>query len=202
MTGIAQGVKLNVAMAIESWLPHRGTEPDLVAPLSLELNPVTSAFTSTHPSRRSSRPELTHENRTQFYCKIVPYKPYLIFIRSHNSQTDKQATFFSFRVAPRCSACSDRFPPYTATRTEAARLVTVPYHSARLALGASDTRIRFFFSRTLRRGRSKYVERKLYQKAASTCFFIIISSPHNYSTPLSEENIYQTTRPSEVARLT
>ena len=33
--------------------------------------------------------------------------------------------FFSFRATPRCPTCRDRSHPYTATRTEAARLVTV-----------------------------------------------------------------------------
>ena len=75
-----------------------------------------------------------------------------------NIETGQYIYMFSFRAAPRCLTCSDRFRPFTATRTEAEHLVTVPYHSARLALGALGARIRFFFSRTLRRGRSKYVK--------------------------------------------
>ena len=52
--------------------------------------------------------------------------------------------FFSSRAATRWPACSDRFRPFTAMRTEAAHLVTVPCPSARLALGALDACICFF----------------------------------------------------------
>ena len=58
-----------------------------------------------------------------------------------NRETDNLS--FSFRAAPRCSTCSARFQPYTATYSEAPGVGTVPYHSARSALGASGARIRF-----------------------------------------------------------
>ena len=113
-----------------------------------------------------------------------------------NRETDQLFLFFSSRAL----LFNMQRPLPTlhsyAYRGSAPRYSTVSLRS--FSVGCLGYTHLFFFSRTIRRGRSKYVKREWCQGAAPKRFFlIIISPPPKYNTPLSEENIYRTTRPSE-----
>ena len=129
---------------------------------------------------------------TSIYCRAILYRPYLIF-NTVAQITHKEIGHFFFLFSSRAPLFNMQRPLPTlhnnAYRSSAPRNCTVSLRSfSTRCLGCTHS---FFFSRALRRGRSKYVKIEWNLRAAPTSFFvifIIISPRPNYSTTLLPDN--------------